>query len=75
MRCQRIKLPQGLKTKKIHMTSSKVIELGRMSSVDLGKVTMSVKIMDLTSQHPLMCILRVKMPKFASYRRQNATER
>ena len=67
---------QGLKNRKWHTYD--VIKghwtRNQMTSVDLGKFTMLVLIMDVTSQHLFMCILPVKMLKFASYRRQNVTE-
>ena len=46
-----------------------------MTSVDLGKVTMLVQTMDVTSQHPSMPISPAKIPKFASFRHWNGTER
>ena len=46
-----------------------------LTSVDLGKVAITVQIMDVTSQHLSMWISPVEIPKFASYMRRNATER
>ena len=46
-----------------------------MTSVDLGKVTMPVKTMDVTSQHLSMSKSPAKIPKFGSFRRWNGTER
>ena len=45
-----------------------------MTSVDLGKITMSVLTVDVASQHLSMSISPAKIPKFASFRRWNATE-
>ena len=47
----------------------------RMTSIDLGNVTMSVKTMDVTSQHLFMSKSPAKIPKYARLRRWNSMER
>ena len=46
-----------------------------MTSADLGTVTMSAYTMDVISQHLSMSISPAKIPKTASFRRWNGTER
>ena len=46
-----------------------------MTSDDLGKVTVSVRTTDITSQHLSMSISPANIPKFASFKRWNGTER
>ena len=46
-----------------------------MTSDDLGKVTVSVRTTDITSQHLSMSISPANIPKFTSFKRWNGTER
>ena len=66
--------PGGTKTRKMTYDVIKG-HWPLMTSVDLGKVTMSVLTMDVTSQHLFMSISPANIPKFASFRRWNGTER
>ena len=66
---QRTKLP--LRAHKPEKMTNDVIKghLPLMTSVDLGKVTMSAYTMDVTSQHLSMSISPAKIPKITSFRR------
>ena len=75
MHNQRTKLPLGAqKTRKMAYEVTKG-HWPLMTSDDLGKVTVSVRTMDITSQHLSMSISPANIPKFASFKRWNGTER